>query len=187
MAVDHVAAGRVATRHLLESGCRRVAFCTPESTGARACAKLRDEDQLSGYREALAEAGIDPGQGTSVALGSGSGAAEQMLDELRTRACNGLVAATDRLCNHMLGALQRQGRECPEDLRLVGMGDTELSRLSSPALTSVSFPEEKMGTDLIQSLVRMINSGVQETDESLYAPSLAIRASSLVPAAMAAG
>lgn len=185
MGVDNVAAGRLATRHLLESGCRCVAFGTSEPEASKACSRRRDQDRLAGYREALVEGGLYPAHEVVVELDTGTDAAERVLDALRAHGCDGLVATTDALCKRILGALRHLGKACPEDLRLAGMGDTDLAHLSVPPLTSVAFPEEKMGLDLVRSLIRMIESGTQETDEMLYAPSLVVRASSTAPTGVA--
>lgn len=138
---DHRQGGRMAARHLIESGYRRIGFI-----GARM--DPRAQRRLEGYSHALEEADLfDPSliltspHPTSVMLGS------RMLSDF-------LALAPDAdavFCNNddmALGAMfecQRRGIRIPGQFGIMGYNDLEFSAHSTPSLSSVRTFRYDMG------------------------------------------
>lgn len=56
-----------------------------------------------------------------------------------------LVCASDALAAGVLSACRQQGIAVPEDLTIVGFGDTDLARLTRPTLTTIRVPTREAG------------------------------------------
>jgi LacI family transcriptional regulator len=145
--IDNVAAGRLATEHLLALGRRRIAHLA----GPLGWREARD--RRDGWQAALADAGLPAGP---VAMGdwfAGSGvtALEAILDEAPD--IDGLFAASDLMA---LGAIQlahRRGLRIPEDLAIVGFDGLQEAAHFTPSLTSVAQPLTEMGRTAVRELV----------------------------------
>jgi len=135
--IDNVAAAREITRHVVESGRRRIAFVGHE---ARALSET-SRQRLLGYQEALQEAGITPDPRLLVATDSVSAA--DAVDAVRRALDDGLdvdgiVCRDDLAALGTLRALQERGIRVPLDVAVTGWDDTRLSAVTFPSLTTVS-------------------------------------------------
>lgn len=122
-----------ATRHLIDTGRRRIAFL-----GAAAGVGPSDQ-RRAGYEDALLGAGIalDP---TLVVEADYTrvGAAVAVGELLRTGVeLDGLVSANDVGAIGAIDALNAAGLRVPEDVAVTGFDDIEAASLVRPALTTV--------------------------------------------------
>lgn len=140
--------GYIATRHLLENGHRRIAFASPSVRPGGVI-----EKRLLGYRQALAEFGLpfDPQlvftQEFTVEEGKRLGHALS-----QQRDVTGIFASADVLAAGIMAGLHEKGVSVPQDKSIVGFDDNYLSRLTTPALTTVHQDAEQKGilaTDMI--------------------------------------
>ena len=150
VAIDNVAGGRLATRHLLDLGHRRIGFVgDPEVNlfGFTASA-----DRRRGYSDALTSASIDL-EPKLVRLGAhGRDVAHRLTDELLglSNPPTAIFAATDTQALGVLEAATLSGLRVPEDLSVVGFDDIEVAPYIG--LTTVRQPLEasgRAGADLI--------------------------------------
>jgi LacI family gluconate utilization system Gnt-I transcriptional repressor len=142
---SHREGGKVATRHLVESGYRRIAF-----VGARM--DPRSRRRLAGYREALEEADLfDPAlvnttlDPSSVTMGS----------ELFRSALAKSPALDAAFCNNddmALGALfecHRRNIGVPEQIGIAGFNDLEMMQVAYPSVTSLRTYRYEIGSRAI--------------------------------------
>jgi DNA-binding LacI/PurR family transcriptional regulator len=54
-------------------------------------------------------------------------------------------------------AIREHGYQVPDDLAVIGFGDYELSRFTTPALTSVHFDMHRMGSIAAQRLCMLFD------------------------------
>lgn len=148
---DNFEGGRLATRHLLEQGCRRIAFVgdplLPE-IGLRHAGYLRAHEEL-GLQ-------ADPALCRRVPF---------VTDEIRADAermarsglgVDGLFASSDLAAMTVILALNRAGLRVPEDVRVVGYDDIVLAGHFHPALSTVSQPIDAAGQLLVQELLSQL-------------------------------
>lgn len=139
--VDNVAAGRLATQHLLEAGHRRIAHIRglPDQTDAA--------DRYTGYLQALADAGISPDPELVLegdfSAESGLRAVETLLAE--KRAFSAIFAANDITAFGARLGLYRRQLGVPEQVSLVGFDDQMESAFTTPPLTTIRQPAREMG------------------------------------------
>jgi DNA-binding LacI/PurR family transcriptional regulator len=144
---DDVAGGRLATAHLLSLGHRRIGFVGDTMRGAAAASRiglghLASQHRLTGYRQALAEAGVryDP---KLVRRGPhGPANAEALAAELLARPDppSAIFAASDTQAMGVLAAADRGGVSVPGDLSVIGYDDIE-----SAALLGLSTVRQPLG------------------------------------------
>lgn len=151
VAIDNVEAAKVATRHLVDLGRRRIAIIGAPMDGRRGSGALR----VDGYRAALAEAGIAEDSRLVVPT-------SHLTREEGVRAMRLLLEVDSPpdavfCCNDLLalGAMYEarcRGLRVPEDVALVGFDDVEDGRYSNPTLTTIS--PDKVG--IARTAVRLL-------------------------------
>ncbi|MDO5691967.1 MAG: LacI family DNA-binding transcriptional regulator [Pseudomonadota bacterium] len=172
---DHWQGGLLAVRHLLSLGHRRIA-CIGGPPGV-----MPSDQRIAGWRAALTEAGVAASALPPLLWRGGftsQGGYEAMHAILRAQpaptavfACNDLMA---------IGAV-RAAHECgvgvPEALSVVGFDDIELSAYTSPALTTVSQPKQRIGTLAVDMLLERVAGQRREARKAMLQPELCVRAS----------
>ena len=142
---DNVAVGRLAARHLVDRGFRRLAYY-----GVRG--EHWSEERLRGVREL----------GAVPVHVSGGRRWEEEQERLRRWLASlpkplGLVAANDIHGLRALDACRRGGLAVPEEVAVVGADDDrELCELSDPPLSSVAFNPERAGYEAAGLLDRLM-------------------------------
>jgi DNA-binding LacI/PurR family transcriptional regulator len=138
-------------------------------------------ERLSGYRDALAAAGL-PFDERLVCFGDfndpGAGfAAATSLLELPARP-TAIFVSSDVLAFATLTAIHQHGLRIPEDIAVVGFDDNPLSRYAYPPLTSVYLPFEEMGRRAGEMLLNMLLHPDAPKREVLLDGQLIVRESS---------
>ncbi|GAA1815269.1 LacI family DNA-binding transcriptional regulator [Luedemannella flava] len=149
--IDDAGGARLAVRHLLATGRRRIAMIAGPQHLGFCVARLR------GYREALAQARIplDPDLVAYGDLSDDSGAlAARRLLETRPD-IDGIVAGSDAMAAGALRGL-RGWRSVPEQVSVVGFDNSLLAQHTVPALTTVDVPAEEMGRQMASVLIDAI-------------------------------
>lgn len=122
--------------HLLSLGHRRIGLVAPPLP------EKASETRVTGYRRALAVAGIDADRDLEVrgnfSFASGAAAATQLL-ALPDRP-TAIFAAGDQMALGVMAEAQRLGYRIPDDLAVAGFDDSAESRIVFPALTTVCQP-----------------------------------------------
>jgi LacI family transcriptional regulator len=154
----HFSGARAATRHLIGLGHHRIGVIT----GPPDCHTRDDRD--AGHVAALAEAGVlgdpelmrhgEPGTETGVRAGG------ELLD-LRPRP-SAVVCFNDQVAVGVMEAAARRGLQVPGDLSVVGFDDIDVSRATSPRLTTVRQPLQEMGRTAITMLMRQLDGHAHE-------------------------
>jgi len=178
--VDNYRGAFDATRHLLESGYRRIAAVTNSETLSIT------QDRMAGYRAALAEEGIaeEPGYIRScphggLVLAEVNTAVEGLL-AMETKP-DAILALSDKLTTGCLRILKNKGLQVPRDMGLIGFSNSDLTELIDPPLSIIKQPALEMGEVAMNSLLQLLNSKqpVTEFNTHKLAPQLIIRTSSV--------
>jgi DNA-binding LacI/PurR family transcriptional regulator len=146
-----VAGGLQATRHLLRLGRRRVAFVGD--------ARLPEVNlRQQGYRQALAEAGLQADPALELPVPFEIIAARSALDRLCASgaAFDGVLACSDLLALQAVQALRATGRQVPGDVAVVGYDDMPVATYSDPPLTTVHQPVALAGAELVDALLTLL-------------------------------
>lgn len=151
--LDNTEGARMAVRHLIELGHRRIAFVTGPDDSDDA------NDRLAGYIGTLQDAGI-PIDENLIVKGNfheaGGMMALNQLFETRQQ-FTAVFCANDLSANGARLGLYRRGIRVPDDISLVGFDDLPSSAYVTPPLTTVRQPLYDMGRMATQALMNLLN------------------------------
>ncbi|MFI8191787.1 LacI family DNA-binding transcriptional regulator [Streptomyces sp. NPDC085946] len=175
VSVDDVAGGRLAVRHLLDRGARRVLVVNGER-GIRQCA-----DRHQGARQAVRSrrgARLEQVVAEEMTVAYGAKIADQ-LDDLP----DGVFCTNDFLAAGLCRGLTGRGARIPEDVQVVGYGDLDVASFGATALTTVRQPVEEIGRAAVELLLDEIEARAEHVHETrVFAPGLVQRDSTRPPA-----
>lgn len=144
-----------ATRHLLQLGHRRIGVISGPANFMIAM-----EERLRGYRDALAEYGVefDPGLIThgDFTLESGYPAGKQLLN-MQPRP-TAIFSFNDRMAVGALRYVAELNLSVPGELSMIGFDDVEVARAANPPLTTIRQPAVELGHAAAQQLFSLINN-----------------------------
>ena len=144
---DDVAAGRLATSHLIDLG--HVSFVHLRGPNVRS-SLLR----LLGMRQALEAAGLWPQPvlcAPSPVLASREETVTSFLRQARPPVA--MVAYDDMSAVAALRAAHQAGWRVPEDLSVVGIDDIQFAAYTNPGLTTVAQPKQDLGSLAVEALL----------------------------------
>jgi DNA-binding LacI/PurR family transcriptional regulator len=178
VSVDSYRGAQMATRHLLEQGCKHVGHIAGPLNWWEA--RLR----LQGWRETLENAGMsvldeqwEQGNWSSA---SGATAAKKLFE--RYPEMDGVFVANDQMALSVLREACRRGIKVPEQLAVVGFDGIPEAAFFFPSLTTISQDPQLFGGEAVQNLVEMIISKQENKSvipqSSLIQPALVVRESS---------
>ena len=177
--VNDETVGRIATEHLLDQGCRRVAHIRgrDNSTGI---------SRFEGYRRALEDRGVRYSDDLVVARSSVDADSVRMGAEAmrlllgRKRRPDGVFAYNDPLAIGAIHAIHEAGLRIPEDIALIGSGNLHYDDSLCVPLSSVDQHTAAIGEHTANILLRRIESKAPPRPARvILEPTLAVRASSM--------
>jgi LacI family transcriptional regulator len=151
--MDDVVGAATATRHLIvDHGLRRIGHISGPLEHQTAL------DRYQGFREAVGQAPEPCVQALAVGDFSeqaGRECAAQLLDG--TPGLQAIFAANDEMAYGALLELRARGLRVPQDVALIGYDDFGVSRLTTPAVTTVRVPAEELGRQAAERLFGLID------------------------------
>ena len=155
---DNLQGGYLGTRHLIGAGHERIACITGPSH------LTPSADRVTGYRRALAEAGIPVDESLLVRgdfhAQSGELAALQLLTGPHPPSA--ILACNDMMAIGVLHAAATLGLRVPADLAVIGYDDIELASFAVPSLTTVAQPKEQMAETALRWIVERTQDSAGE-------------------------
>ncbi|RWY50841.1 LacI family DNA-binding transcriptional regulator [Mucilaginibacter gilvus] len=152
---DNFKGGYDATRHLLDSGYKRIAHITsPPNISIT-------KERFAGYRKALEEAGIAIDEAYIKYCPHGGrdiGEIENALNELLSLKDkpDAIFTTSDRITTTTLSLLNKFKIKIPQEIALIGYTNTTLADVLNPSLSSVYQPGFEMGQKATQKLLELI-------------------------------
>jgi LacI family transcriptional regulator len=177
--VDDEAAGALATEHLIEQGCRRIAHIRgPEVSTATGRAE--------GYRRTLARHGLTPLPGYVISMGAsgdergeaGGYEAAKTLLAMEPRP-DGIFCYNDPAAMGVMHAILDAGLRIPADVAVVGCGNVHYSDFLRVPLTTIDQDSQSIGERAAELALSLIDAKTPARPSSIcIAPTLVVRASS---------
>ena len=150
------------TRHLARLGYKKIAFVSP-LIGAAMRDSDRTRDRREGHRKALRDSrlGVDKSLFASGRLDFQSGAAT-LVELLEKRPdIDAIFFGNDVMAAGALMECQKRGWQVPKKVAIAGFGDSDLSTIVQPALTTVRIPRHTMGKRAAELLLERIAGNAQ--------------------------
>lgn len=175
--VDDDAVGMLATKHLIEVGCKRIAHIRgPEtSPGIR---------RMEGYKRALTQRGIKVVDEYIIAEPKGDVDTRQRGAEAMRRLLalkprpDGVFCFNDPLAMGALNYALDQGIRIPEDMAVIGCGNLHYDDALSVPLSSINQHSRQIGQEAARIALGILNSKIAPKAESvILQPELVVRRS----------
>lgn len=171
IAPDYLTGSREATRHLIASGARRIAFVG--GLDGRAVT----EERKAGYLEVLAQEGLQPIIMTGKASREfGRNAARELYADRDS--VDAAVCFNDLVALGMLSGCHELGWTVGTDLLIMGFDDIEEAAQAYPSLSSVRCDIAGIGVQAAQTVIDWLENHNAPPAETRTAVSLSIRQSS---------
>jgi len=174
--LDDVEAGRIATEHLLEVGCREVAHIGGPDVSTAA-------GRLRGYREVLTRRHIEERPETIILREHGDDAGDrsgyhamQRLLDLKPRP-DGVFCYNDPTAMGAMKAVLDAGLRIPEDVAIIGCGNVAYADFLRIPLTSVDQQSGEIGKRAAKLALSVLERPPDEAEQIVLAPQLVVRAS----------
>lgn len=148
--IDNRRAGRVATQHLIDAGCKRIGFIGKPHL-APSCLARAD-----GYREALAATQMDRDMAFCETFDPSDD--QRLASVLKKYRPDGIVCSNDYMAAQLMQSFARLGVAIPSQLRLVAFDDVKYASLVSVPLTTIHQPCAEIGVAAVQALMQRIES-----------------------------
>ncbi|MDQ4077380.1 MAG: LacI family transcriptional regulator [Chloroflexota bacterium] len=167
--VDDVEGGRIAARHLLERGHRRIAF-----VGNREYEFYFHsvEERLQGFVEVLEEAGVSLTEENEFWIPYSRREARHIVDRLLERPieeCPTAVFATsDTTALGLLDGLRQHDLTAPDDLAVIGFDDLEIAELYD--LTTIHQPLFQSGARAVEYLLTQLETNTSPSVQQFLLP-----------------
>jgi LacI family transcriptional regulator, repressor for deo operon, udp, cdd, tsx, nupC, and nupG len=152
VSINNEAAAHAVVSHLIARGHRVIAHLAgPQSN-------ILTRERVTGYRRALAEAGLDwraehefPGD-----FGLESGRAAFTLYRDQKVSPTAIFCANDEMAMGLISSAHRAGVVVPRDLSVAGFDDIHFAQTFIPALTTVRQPRAEMGAAAMRLLLAIV-------------------------------
>ncbi|MCA9870595.1 MAG: LacI family DNA-binding transcriptional regulator [Caldilineae bacterium] len=177
--VDGAAGVLEATRHLVSQGHLRIAFLAwPEKSQT-------GHYRLQGYLNGMEEAGLAVDTEWIQLAGNfyeeSYAATQRLLALPLEHRPSAVIASSDLMALGVLNAAWNGGLEVGRDMAVIGFDDAPIARYMRPALTSLAQPVDKIGDQLVSTLIDELNGQPIGERQVLMQPTLVVRASSATP------
>ncbi|NYI42194.1 LacI family DNA-binding transcriptional regulator [Demequina lutea] len=177
VAVDDVAGGKMAARHLLDTGRRRL-VCVGGLPTIRQIV-----DRRAGAAQAVSEvpgATLDIFPSNDLTLDAGMRMGEDLRERVARGEIDGILAANDLVAIGIQQALMAGATpvRIPDDVGLVGYDDIQFAAASVVPITSVRQPREQIGATAVELLLAERGRASTEPPRHVvFTPELVVRAS----------
>lgn len=173
--IDNVKAAYDSTKHLIEKGCKNIAFIGTKKESENAWSKRYD-----GYKKALIEANIelkdDLTYFKNLKVSSGAEGIKTILDN--GNKIDGIVCASDEIAMGVINELREREISVPNEVKVVGFNDIYAASIFYPSITTVSQPMYDMGSVAMRMLIKMLNNKTLEHGHYEFEHELKVRESS---------
>lgn len=174
---DDLAAGMLATQHLIEIGCKRIAHIRGPETSPGI-------QRLEGYKRALGRNGRNVVEEYVIFepkgdVGTRRRGAEAMRQLLRCEHVpDGVFCFNDPLAMGAVNEAVNQGLRIPEDIAIVGCGNLHYDDSLRVPLSSIDQHSHQIGVEAAQLVLATLNSKVAPKPKTvLLPPELIVRSS----------
>jgi len=171
---DNIGGGVKLTRHLIETGHRRIAYI-----GGRADARP-SADRRFGYQSELSSQNLPhPEEYVAITdwLPSEAYEATQRFLAL-PEPPDAIFCASDLMAIGAMAAIEDAGLRVPDDVAVVGFDDIDYATLVTPSLTTVQQNQEELASGLVKAMLRLLDHPAEPAAVSVVPIELVVRESS---------
>ena len=160
--VDYVKAVKEAVNNMLAHGDKRIAFVSGPLNYP-----INGEYRLKGYKEALAENGIEFDQDLVFETNDSYRAGETLWPALSAAHADAAFVADDELATGVLNGAVDAGAQIPAEFEVITGNDSKLTQIVRPKLSSITQPLYDIGAVAMRCLTKMMNKEDEDLDKTV--------------------
>lgn len=170
--IDNLTCGYLATKHLIEQGCRRIAHITSTLGQKNYMQRYR------GYLDALAEHKIPYSENLLIV----SPPTEESAEKAAKRIIgfqplpDGVFVSDDFVAAVAIRTFSAYGIRVPQDIAVVGFNNDIIGRFLNPTLTTVNYPGKEIG----EAAARLLINRLKGTGDIEKVTTVSIRADLII-------
>src|SRR5690606_34243411 len=162
MATDHYHSSFMATEHLNQNGCQRIAYLVINKE--LSIGKTR----MQGYEDALKKYKIPMRKRLIIDCSNSYEENSEIIETaIRKQAPDGILASVERLAFSTYYVCRRMGIQIPQDLKVVSFSSLEIAGLLHPPLSVVRQPAVLIGEKAAATLLKQL-SGESLAEEEKF-------------------
>ena len=167
--VDEGYGVQLAVQHLYDRGHRNISFVMDMQKDAA----IRKRD---GFLMKMKQLGYDDANERILYTGYGAGGGEKAAKQIvgDARRYDAAIFTEDLTAIYAMNTLQTMGYRIPEDIAVIGCNNSEYSRISYPALTTINNKGELL-SELSVQLLENLMTGKSEKASLIIRPELVVR------------
>lgn len=167
--VDNVTGATMAVTHLIRLGYQRIATIagSPDNSAA--------QDRKQGYLDALQNRGRSVDDALIVTGDFTQTGGYEAMQQLLPHRPDAVFVASDIMAHGALRAIHTAGLTVPDDIALVGFDDLPQSALVDPPLTTVRQPIQRLGALAVETLIDILDNGLERPRRLILPTELVIR------------
>lgn len=154
--LDQTLGAYLGTKHLVEKGHQKIAYCT----GGLFDAEGKGKDRNQGFHKALKEVGIKINPKWIFVdmhtIEDGKQVLKQLM-ELDDRP-SAIFTGSDEIAAGIIMEAKEQGWNIPKDLAVVGFDDQPIAEILDPKLTTIRQPVDQMGRKSVEVMIEMLEN-----------------------------
>ena len=149
---DDKKSGLNGTEHLIEQGCRRIAFLSLSDNLSI------NKKRLEGYEESLAKHGIKADPSLIVHCGTDDQKNNMLLRKLlsRKKLPDGIFSSVERLAIPCYEICHEFGIKIPDQVKVITFSNLQTASLLNPSLTTITQPAFEIGKEAASILFKLI-------------------------------
>lgn len=172
VAMDDVAAGRMAADYLFDCGHRKL-------SGFFVFDNLQGHNRYRGFIESCIAHGETEVEKNVFWYAAGSSAKVFAYEKKRVlellESSTAIVCYNDMMALELLKFCRKNGIRVPEDISVVGIDDSKYSTLGEVPLTSVRHPHSVLGEAAARALLRYMEEPYAHQNDIIFTPELVVR------------
>lgn len=149
--VDNQEGAYIATKHLIERGCKNIAMISSDIKNKPSA------ERIKGYENALLDNSFNIKEERifldRYTIESGYKGVKNILKRTKI---DGIFCGNDLIAIGVIKALKEMNIRVPEDVKIVGFDDIQISKYMDPPLTTIKQPIYEMGEEAVDMLIRII-------------------------------
>lgn len=159
---DYLEAGRIAAKHLCESGHKKIAYIH----GANEVQTTADVRE--GFEQVLVQLGLSlPASSVEDGLYTEEGGAKAAITLLtRNPGITAIFAGNDKMAIGAISGLKQIGKRVPEDVSVIGCDDVHQAAFCDPPLTTIHTPIFDVGARACARVLELVNGKKEQVRET---------------------
>lgn len=154
---DNELGGELATRHLIESGCKNLLHISGQIEK-----DLPGDLRAISFERICKENNINYNIVSSTEHQFYKGSYGKLIENIFTnnKYIDGIFASNDTIAAQIIQYCYKKGLRVPKDIKIVGFDDVEIASLTTPTITTIKQPIKEMAEIAIESIEKMMDKKI---------------------------